>query len=134
MYDVITANTNPRLFQDKSKTMNPDTYMNNHLENIHNDTNIKQGDKITIYEFDNEEQPAIVDLLRMVSRDYNLDVNDVLLKYFPEVETHKKETYTYLRAEKSHGDRWAVLLSEDDKERHINLSEIYNMFYSVNCA
>ena len=114
--------------------MNPETYIHNELGDIWCDKNVRSGDKITIYEFDDEEQPAIVDLLRMVSRDYNLDVNDVLLRYFPEVETHKKETYTYLRAEKSHGDRWAVLLSEDDKERHINLSEIYNMFYSIYCA
>ena len=112
--------------------MNPDTYMNNHLENIHTDKNIKQGDKITLYDFDTEDQYAIIDLLRMVSRDYNIAVNDMLLRYFPEVNTHKKETYTYLRAEKSHGDRWVVLLSEDNEENHINLSETYHVFYSVN--
>ena len=114
--------------------MNPDTYMENHLENIHTDNLVKQGDKITLYVFDSEEQPAIIDLLRMVSRDYKLDVNEVLLRYFDDVETHKTDTYTYLRVEKSHGDKWVILLSEDGEERHINLSDTYCVYYSVHSA
>ena len=93
---------------------------------------MKGGDKITIYEFDDEEQMSIIDFIRMVSNDYNLNVNEVLSRYIPDIESKKKETYTYLRSEKSHGDRWVVLLAEDCKERHINLSETYMSFYSVN--
>lgn len=114
--------------------MNPETYIHNDLGNIWVDKNVKRGDKITIYEFDDEEQMAMIDFIRMVSKDYNLNVNDVLSRYIPNIETKKKETYTYIRADKSHGDRWAVLMSEDDEERHINLSETYNTFYSVNSA
>lgn len=122
------------LFQDYSKTMNPETYIHNDLGNIWVDKNVKRGDKITIYEFDDEEQMDKIDFIRMVSKDYNLNVNEVLSRYLPDIESKKKETYTYIRADKSHGDRWAVLLAEDGEERHINVSEAYLSFYSVNSA
>ena len=85
--------------------MNPDTYIHNELSDILYNDNVKSGDKITLYE--------------------------VILKYHPDIETHKKMTYTYLRVEKSHGDTWVILLSTDGEERHINLSESFNVYYSV---
>ena len=94
--------------------------------------NVRNGDKITIYEFDDEEQMDMIDFIRMVSKDYNLNVNEVLSRYLPGIESKRKETYTYIRTEKSHGDRWAILLAEDGEERHINLSEVFLSFYSVN--
>lgn len=112
--------------------MNPETYIHNDLGNIWCDKNVRGGDKITIYEFDDEEQMDKIDFIRMVSKDYNLNVNEVLSRYLPDIESKKKETYTYIRADKSHGDRWAVLLAEDGEERHINVSEAYLSFYSVN--
>jgi hypothetical protein len=114
--------------------MNPETYIHNDLGNICFNEAVKKGDKITIYEFDDEEQMAIIDFIRMMSNDYNLNVNEVLSRYIPDIESKKKETYTYLRAEKSHGDRWAVLLAEDGEERQINLSEAYTSFYSINSS
>ena len=121
-----------RLFQDYSKTMNPETYIHNDLGDIWYDKNVRNGDKITIYEFDDEEQMDMIDFIRVVSKDYNLNVNEVLSRYLPGIESKRKETYTYIRAEKSHGYRWAVLLAEDGEERHINLSEVFLSFYSVN--
>ena len=112
--------------------MNPETYIHNDLGNICFNEAVKGGDKITIYEFDDEEQMAIIDFTRMVSNDYNLNVNEVLSRYLPDIESKKKDTYTYIRTDKSHGDRWAVLLAEDGKERHINLSDTYTSYYSVN--
>jgi hypothetical protein len=112
--------------------MNPETYIHNDLGNIWCDKNVHSGDKITIYEFDDEEQMDMIDFIRMVSKDYNLNVNDVLSRYLPDIESKKKESYTYIRADKSHGDRWAVLLAEDGEERQINVSEAYLSFYSVN--
>jgi len=112
--------------------MNPETYIHNDLGDIWYDKNVRNGDKITIYEFDDEEQMDMIDFIRMVSKDYNLNVNEVLSRYLPGIESKRKETYTYIRAEKSHGDRWAVLLAEDGEERQINVSEAYLSFYSVN--
>ena len=113
--------------------MNPATYIKNDLADILYDDKVKTGVKITVYEFDNDEQLATIDLIQVIATDYHLDVNEMLLRYFPDIETRKKETYTYIRAEKSHGDMWVVLLSEDNEERHINLSEMYDiMYYSVN--
>ena len=111
--------------------MNPDTYIHNELSDILYNDNVKSGDKITLYEFDNEEQTASIDIMWAISTDFHLDVNEVILKYHPDIETHKKMTYTYLRVEKSHGDTWAILLSTDGEERHINLSETFNVYYSV---
>jgi hypothetical protein len=110
--------------------MNPDTYINNNLGKFIYDPNIKNGVKITFYEF-NEEQATIIDFIRMISTDYNLDTNEVLLKYFPEIESHKRETYTFIRIDKFRGDEWGVFLGEDNKEKHINLSEMYDHFYSI---
>ena len=111
--------------------MNPDTYIHNELSDILYNDNVKSGDKITLYEFDNEEQTASIDIMWAISTDFHLDVNEVILKYHPDIETHKKMTYTYLRVEKSHGDTWVILLSTDGEERHINLSESFNVYYSV---
>jgi hypothetical protein len=112
--------------------MNPDTYIHNNLGNIWFDKNVCRGDKITIYEFDDEEQLSMIEFINMISRDYHLNATEVLLRYLPEIESRKKETYTYIRADKSHGDRWAVLMAEDGEERQINLSESYMTFYSIN--
>ena len=111
--------------------MNPETYINNNLGNLLYDPNVKKGVKITFYEF-NEEQIAIIDLIQMISRDYNLDINEVLLRYFPEIESYKRETYTFIGIDKCRGDKWVILLEEDNKEKHINLSETYDHFYSIN--
>ena len=111
--------------------MNPETYIHNELGDIWCDKNVRGGNKITIYEFDDEEQMNMIDFIRMVSKDYNLNVNDVLSRYLPDIES-KKKIYTYIRTDKSHGDRWAVLLTEDGEERQINVSDAYLSFYSVN--
>lgn len=110
--------------------MNPESYINNNLGKFVYDPNVKKGVKITFYEF-NEEQTVIIDLIRIMSTDYNLDTNELLLRYFPEIESHKRETYTFIRIDKCRGDRWAVFLEENNKEKHINLSETYDHFYSI---
>lgn len=112
--------------------MNPDSYIHNDLGNIYFDDTVCCGDKITIYEFIDEQQMTMIDFARVISADYRLDVNEVLLKYFPDIDTYKKQTYTFIRVEKCRGDRWVVLLTENGEETHMNLSETYMSFYSVN--
>ena len=111
--------------------MNPDTYIQNELRNIWYNEAVKKGDKITVYDFDSDEQVTLIDFVCMVSHDYQLDVNEVLLRYIPDIDS-KKTAYTFIRSEKSHGDRWVILRTEDDKESHINLYDTHNSFYSFN--
>ena len=91
----------------------------NILENIWCDETIKEGDKISVCQFDNSSQVSIIDFACQES-----NVNDIF------VDT--SNIYTFIRTEKCRGDRWVVLLTEDGEEQHINLSETYNCFYSVN--
>lgn len=116
--------------------MNPDTYIHNDLGSIWVDKNVRSGDKITLYEFDDdEEQMNKIEFIRFLSRlsnDYNLNLNDLLSRYVPDIESKKKDTYTFMRTEKCRGDRWAVLLTENGEERHINVSDTYMSFYSIN--
>jgi hypothetical protein len=112
--------------------MNPETYIHNDLGNICFNKALRSGDKITIYEFDDENQIAMVEFINIFSKDYNLNVNEVLLRYLPNIEIYKKQTYTFIKTEKCRGDRWAILLTEDGEETHINLSEVFLSFYSIN--
>ena len=115
--------------------MNPDTYIHNDLANILSDERVKKGVKITLYEF-YKHQMVLVDFIRMVSTDYNLNVNELLLRYIPEIESQQIETYTFIRSEKFRGDEWAIFLKQDGEERHINVDEINNdiLLYSINKA
>ena len=112
--------------------MNPNAgkkYIEKPLFNIWFDETVKKGDKINVYRFDDESHVIFVDFAYLISKDYNLDETEVLLRYFPDIETRMKTTYTFIRADKCRGDRWAVLLTEDGEERHINLSETENTYY-----
>ena len=120
-----------RRIQDYSKTMNPETYIHNDLGNICFNEAVKGGDKITTYQFDSDEQVALIDFIRMVSNDHHLDVNDVLLRYIPDIES-KTMVYTFIRDEKCRGDKLIILQTEGGEETHINLYDAHNCFYSFN--
>ena len=111
--------------------MNPETYIHNELTNIRYNESVKEGDKITTYQFDSDEQVTLIDFMCQISNDYQLDVNDVLLRYIPDIES-KKTVYTFIRTDKYHGDRWVVLRTEGGEEIHINIYETNNCFYSFN--
>jgi hypothetical protein len=102
------------------------------LEEIVCDSSIKKGDKISIYHFDNEDQVAIVELIYQISIDNNLDVNQMLTKYFPINETNKKKTYTFTAVEKCQRATWLVLQTDAGEEIHTDLADKYLCFYSVN--
>ena len=113
--------------------MNPNAgkkYIEKELFNIWFDETLKNGDKINVYKFDDESQVAFIEFAYQISNDYNLDETEVLLRYFPDIETRMKTTYTFIRADKCRGDRWVVLQTTDGEERHINLSETYYTYYS----
>ncbi len=114
--------------------MNPNAckkHIDKELGNIWCDNTLKSGDKIDVYQYDDETQLAFVDFVYMIAEDYKLNVNEMLTRYFPDIETAKKTTYTYIRSDKSHGDRWAVLLTAEGDERHISLGDAYCCFYTV---
>lgn len=111
--------------------MNPDTYLQNDLSDIRHNDNVKEGDKITTYQFESAEQVKLVYFIRRISYDYNMDVNEVLLRYIPDIES-KKTIYTFIRTDKHHGNRWIVLRKEGGEEIVINVYKTYNCFYSVN--
>ena len=111
--------------------MNPETYIHNELANIWYNDDVKEGDKITTYQFDNDEQVTLIDFICQISNDYQLNVNEVLLKYIPDIES-KKTVYIFIMTDKHHGDKWVVLRTECGKEIHINIYETNNCFYSVN--
>jgi len=115
--------------------MNPNTYIHNDLANILNDERVKKGVKITLYEF-YKHQMVLVDFIWKVSTDYNLNVNELIVRYIPDIESQQIETYTFIRSEKFRGDEWVIFLKEDGEERHINVDEIYNDFwlYTINKA
>jgi hypothetical protein len=128
MYDAITAKTYSKTY---SKTMNPDTYLHNDLWNIWYNETVKEGDKITIYQFDSEAEVRLHKFVYQMSSDYGLDVNEVLLRYVPDID-HIKTVYTFIKTNKHHGNKWVVLRTEDCKEIDINLYEVHNCFYSIN--
>ena len=101
------------------------------LEEIVFDKSIKKGDKISIYQFDDEGQVGMVELIYQISIDYNLDVNKMLTKYFPINETNKKKTYTFTTIEKCYRSTWLVLQTDAGEEIHTDLADKYYCFYSV---
>ena len=101
------------------------------LEEIVCDMGIKKGDKISIYQLDNEDQVAIVELIYQISIDNNLDVNQMLTKYFPINDTNKKKIYTFTTIEKCHRSTWLVLQTDAGEEIHTDLADKYFCFYSV---
>lgn len=103
------------------------------LEEIVCDKTIKKGDKISIYQFDNEGQVGMVELIYQISIDYNLDVNQLLVKYFPINETNRKKTYTFITIDKCQITTWLILQTDNGEEIHTDLAGKYYCFYSVNC-
>lgn len=111
--------------------MNPDTYLNNDLADIRYNDTVKEGDKITTYQFESAEQVKLIHFIWRISYDYHMDVNEVLLRYIPDIES-KKTVYTFIRTDKHHGNRWIILRTEGGEEIVINVYNIYNCFYSIN--
>ena len=111
--------------------MNPDTYLHNDLADIRHNDNVKEGDKLTTYQFESAEQVKLVHFIWRISYDYDMDVNEVLLRYVPDIES-KKTVYTFIRTDKHHGNRWIVLRKESGEEIVINVYKTYNCFYSIN--
>jgi len=111
--------------------MNPDTYLHNDLADIRHNDNVKEGDKLTTYQFESAEQVKLIHFIWQISYDYHMDVNEVLLRYVPDIES-KKTVYTFIRTDKHHGNRWIVLRKESGEEIVINVYKTYNCFYSIN--
>jgi hypothetical protein len=111
--------------------MNPDTYLNNDLWNIWHNETVKEGDKISIYQFDSDGVLKLHKFVCQISSDYGIDVNEVLLRYVPDID-HIKTVYTFIRTDKHHGNKWVVLRTEDGKEINMNLYEVHNCLYSIN--
>ena len=101
------------------------------LEEIVFDKSIKKGDKISIYQFDDEGQVGMVELIYQISIDYNLDVNKMLTKYLPINNIDKKKTYSFTTIEKCHRSTWLILQTENGEEIHTDLADKYYCFYSV---
>ena len=111
--------------------MNPATYLQNDLSDIRHNDAVKEGDKLTTYQFESAEQVKLIHFIWRISYDYDMDVNEVLLRYIPDIES-KKTIYTFIRTDKHHGNRWVVLRKEGGEEIVINVYKTYNCFYSVN--
>lgn len=111
--------------------MNPATYLQNDLSDIRHNDAVKEGDKLTTYQFESAEQVKLIHFIWRISYDYDMDVNEVLLRYIPDIES-KKSVYTFIRTDKHHGNRWVVLRKEGGEEIVINVYKTYNCFYSVN--
>jgi len=106
-------------------------FIHNPLEEIVFDKSIKKDDKISIYQFDDEGQVGMVELIYQISIDYNLDVNKMLTKYLPINNIDKIKTYSFIAIEKCHRSTWLVLQTEKGEEIHTDLTDKYYCFYSV---
>jgi hypothetical protein len=103
--------------------------MSKKLFYIYYDDDIGPGDKIVVYNYTTFFEDQIIAVLDDISQNYNIDMNNMLLRYFPHIINGI--TFTYKGTQRIGGEMW--LLGEDYRgdDIRIDLHNVENCSYTI---
>lgn len=103
--------------------------MSKRLFYIYYDDDICPGDKIVVYNYTTFLEEQIIAVLDDISQNYNIDLNNMILRYFPHVINGI--IFTYKGTQRIGNEMW--LIGEDYRgdDIYIDLHNVENCFYII---
>ena len=103
--------------------------MSKRLFYIYYDDDIGPGDKIMIYNYTTVKEDEFIAILDDISRNYNIDLNDIIMRYFPHIINGIP--FTYKRTQRIGNVIWLLVENSNGDDIYLNLHETVDCFYII---
>lgn len=103
--------------------------MSKRLFYIYYDDDIGPGDKIVVYNYTTFLEEQIIAVLDDISQNYNIELNNMLLRYFPHVINGI--LFTYRHVERIGNEMWMIVEDYRGDDIRIDLRNVENCYYYI---